>query len=125
VAGSGAGAAARTHAAYRRAKAYAQGDAEAEARIAALQEGLKERGWLEGHTVQFDIRWAAANADRRRSQAEELVNNHPDVIVANTASVVVAIKRVTNIIPIVYAAGADPVVSGLVTSLAVISPVSP
>jgi len=97
---------------------YAEGDPEAQSRIAAFRQTLQELGWLEGRNVQFDIRWGEADANRRRNQAAALVSAGPDVIVANTAPVAIALKQATSTIPIVYAVGADPVVSGLVTNLA-------
>jgi putative tryptophan/tyrosine transport system substrate-binding protein len=47
-----------------------------------------------------------------------MVAGAPDVIVANTAPVATELQRATTTIPIVYAAGADPVVAGLVANLA-------
>ena len=46
-----------------------------------------------------------------------MAKGKPDVIVANTAPVAAALKQATTTIPIVLAAGADPVVSGLVANL--------
>ena len=97
---------------------YAEDDSEAQSRIAAFRQVLQELGWVEGRNVQFDYRWAEADANRRRSQAAALVSARPDVIVANTAPVAIALKHATSTIPIVYAVGADPVISGLVTNLA-------
>jgi putative ABC transport system substrate-binding protein len=97
---------------------YAESDPEAQERIAALRKSLLDLGWTESRNVQFDIRWSAADAGRRRSQVAEIVSSGPDVIVANTAPVAMALKQATATIPIVYAIGGDPVVAGLVTNLA-------
>jgi putative ABC transport system substrate-binding protein len=98
--------------------AYGEGDAQAEARITALRRSLQELGWIEGRNAQFDYRFATADAELRRKHAAELVSRAPDVIVANTAPVAAALKQATASIPIVLAAGADPVASGLVANLA-------
>jgi putative ABC transport system substrate-binding protein len=97
---------------------YAVGDDVSNARVGALQKALKELGWLEGQNIHFELRYAAAEAERRRTQTAEIVSANPDVIVANTAPVAAALLRATTAIPIVYAAGADPIVTGLATNLA-------
>ena len=48
-------------------------DKEGRARITAFVEGLRELGWIDGHNVAIDTRWAAGNADRGREYATELV----------------------------------------------------
>jgi putative ABC transport system substrate-binding protein len=95
-----------------------EGDAEARNRVVVLRRTLQELGWSEGRNVVFDIRFATADAELRRRYATEMVAGAPDVIVANTAPVATEVQRATTTIPIVYAAGADPVVAGLVANLA-------
>jgi putative ABC transport system substrate-binding protein len=57
-------------------------DAEGQARVKALQQGLKELGWIEGRNVRIDYRWTGGDATRIRTYAAELVKLSPDVIVA-------------------------------------------
>jgi len=45
---------------------FAAGDPEAQARVAALQQGLSELGWSEGRNISMDFRWSAGQADRAR-----------------------------------------------------------
>lgn len=97
---------------------YAESDPEARARLGVFQKALQVRGWVEGRNIKFEIRWAAADSWLRDKLAEELVKLAPDVIFSNTAPVTFALKNITTTIPIVFAAGADPVESGLVESLA-------
>jgi putative ABC transport system substrate-binding protein len=97
---------------------YAEGDPEAQQRVAVLRQALEDLGWTDGRNVQFDLRWAEANAERRRNQAAKMVEEKPDVIVANTAPVATALGQATKTIPIVLVAGADPVVIGLAANLA-------
>jgi putative ABC transport system substrate-binding protein len=97
---------------------YAEGDTSAQADLLAFRQGLRELGWTEGRNVQFDYRWAAADADRTRSYAVELVSLTPDAIVANTLPVAAALKKATTTIPIVIAFGGDPVTAGLVSNQA-------
>jgi putative ABC transport system substrate-binding protein len=37
-------------------------DADGQARITALREGLQKLGWTEGHNLRIDTRWAAGDA---------------------------------------------------------------
>ena len=86
--------------------------------FAPLQRTLQERGWIEGRTIQFEYRFAGDDANLRRTHALELAAKAPDVIVASSLPVAQALKQATTTIPIVFSGGADPVFSGLVTSLA-------
>jgi putative tryptophan/tyrosine transport system substrate-binding protein len=98
--------------------AYTEGDLEAQTRIRAFRLALQELGWTEGRNIRLVYRWASGNAELRQRYAAELVDQRPDAILANTAPVAAALMRATSNIPIVYAVGADPMASGLVTNLA-------
>jgi putative tryptophan/tyrosine transport system substrate-binding protein len=87
-------------------------------RLAALQDVLKERGWIEGRSVRFDVRWAAGDAALFRKYAAELVGFNPDVIVAEGSGPVGELQKETRTIPIVFTGTIDPVGGGLVASLA-------
>jgi putative ABC transport system substrate-binding protein len=97
---------------------YAEGDTSARSDLLAFRQVLGELGWTKGRNVQFDYRWAAADADRMRSYAVELVSLTPDAIVANTLPVAAALKKATTTIPIVIALGGDPVTAGLISDQA-------
>jgi putative ABC transport system substrate-binding protein len=84
----------------------------------AFREGLRELGYVEGRTIIIEYRWGAGKAERLPELAAELVRLKVDVIVAASTLPIEAAKRATSTIPIVMAAVADPVGSGLVTSLA-------
>jgi len=79
---------------------------------------LKELGWTEGLNVRIDIRWPAADADRIRKYAAELVALEPDVILATGSVTVGPLLQATRSIPIVFAIVPDPVGAGYVNSLA-------
>jgi putative ABC transport system substrate-binding protein len=96
----------------------APGDEEARDREAALRDGLKELGWIEGRNLRLEVRRAAGNEDRLRALAAELVGLVPDVIVASATTSLAALQRATSTIPIVFAQVTDPVGSGFVKSLA-------
>jgi putative tryptophan/tyrosine transport system substrate-binding protein len=93
-------------------------DAEFQARLRALLEGLQQSGWSIGRNVRVDVRWATANAAEIRRYAEELVTLAPDVIVAVGASTVGPLLQATRTVPVVFPFAADPVGAGFVDSLA-------
>ena len=86
--------------------------------VAALQEGLRELGWIEGRNVRIDTRVTAADPDRLKAYAAELVALQPDALVASGPTPVLALQRETHTVPIVFAQVNDPVGSGLVATLA-------
>ena len=95
-----------------------ENDAESLARITAFRQGLEALGWTEGRNIWIDYRFGGGDVARIKTYAAELVNAEPDVIVANSAAVVAALKHATSTIPIVCAAVNDPVEQGFVASLA-------
>ena len=92
-------------------------DQEGRARLAALKKGMEALGWLDGRNVHFEVRYTAANADIIRSATSEMAGLAPDVIVANTNKVVIALKQQARARPIVFVQVIDPVTAGLVDSL--------
>jgi len=89
-------------------------------RIEAFVQRLRQLGWIEGRNVQIDYRWGASNFDpeRMRKGAVELVALAPDVVLATTVPIVLALQQVSRTVPIVFAGAIDPVGAGLVASLA-------
>ena len=96
----------------------ASDDAEFQARLGALLQGLQQSGWSIGRNVRIDTRWATANAAEIRRYAAELVALAPDVIVAVGASTVGPLLQATRTVPVVFPFAADPVGAGFVDSLA-------
>jgi putative ABC transport system substrate-binding protein len=97
----------------------AEDDTESKARIGAFLQGLQELGWSDGRNVRIDIRWGAADAERMRKHAAELVALAPDVILAAGGTPTVsALQQITRTVPIVFVGVADPVGGGFVASLA-------
>jgi putative tryptophan/tyrosine transport system substrate-binding protein len=92
-------------------------DAEWQALVAAFKEGLQKLGWIDGHNVRIELRWAGADADRRQAYAAELMNFKPDVIVAGGTSALESLSQATRTIPIVFVQVSDPVRAGFVESL--------
>jgi ABC-type uncharacterized transport system substrate-binding protein len=88
------------------------------ARIDVFRQGLKELGYIEGKNIAIEYRYAEGKADRLPTLAAELVGLNVDVILTSSTPSVLAVKKATSTIPIVFVAINDPVASGLVTSLA-------
>jgi putative ABC transport system substrate-binding protein len=73
-------------------------DAEGQPRFAAFRKGMHDLGWSEGRDTEIDVRFAAGDADRARAYWAELIRSAPDVILANSAIVVAALKQQTTTI---------------------------
>src|SRR6516162_2818730 len=86
--------------------------------VAAFVQRLRELGWIEGRNLTIDYRWAEGSSDRAAELAAEFVRLKVDVIVTYANPMVVATKQATSVIPIVFAAAADPLGTGLVAGLA-------
>ncbi len=90
--------------------------------MTAFRQGLKEAGYVEGENVTIEYRWANGSYDRQPSLMNELIDLRVNVIVTwgptaiRTAKMVQAAGRGAAI-PIVFAAGTDPVADGIVASL--------
>ena len=83
----------------------------------AFLQGLRDVGYVEGRNVVIQYRDAKGKPERLPALAAELVALKVDVILAGGTPHALAAKQATGILPIVFAA-AEPVSSGLVTSLA-------
>jgi putative ABC transport system substrate-binding protein len=83
----------------------------------AFLQRLRELGWTEGRNLAIEYRWAEGRLERSAELVAELVRLKVDVIVTHSAEPVLAAKRETAVIPIVFPVAADPVGSGLVASL--------
>jgi ABC-type uncharacterized transport system substrate-binding protein len=95
-----------------------EGDPYQKANLAALWDELAKLGWVEGRNLRIDVRFPAGNPARIRAYAAELVSLAPDVILTAITVATIAVQQQTKAIPIVFTSGGDPVVNGVVQSLA-------
>jgi putative tryptophan/tyrosine transport system substrate-binding protein len=83
-----------------------------------LLQVLRELGYVEGHNLALEYRWAEGQLERLPALAAELVHLQVDVIVAGPNMAIAAAQQATRAIPIVMVVGADPVGVGFIASLA-------
>jgi len=84
---------------------------------AALRQGLGSMGFVEGHNVAIDYRYAENQNDRLPALVDDLVRRRVSLIYAAENASALAAKAATTTIPIVFRIGGDPIQLGLVTSL--------
>jgi putative ABC transport system substrate-binding protein len=86
--------------------------------LRSFYEGLRERGYVVGHDVIIEFRYARGDVDRFPALARELVELKIDVIVASNSLAARAALKATRTIPIIVPVMGDPLGDGLVSSLA-------
>ena len=96
---------------------FAVNDPEGLSRAAALENGLRKLGWIKGHNLRIEYRWAG-NPEVLRTDAAELAGMAPDLILANSTPVMAVLREQRHTIPIVFTQVTDPVGEGLVQNLA-------
>ncbi len=96
---------------------YGSGDAAELAIHAAFEQRLRELGWTSANS-RVEYRLPAANLEKIKKYAAELIALEPDVIASMGTPQGLALKAGTTSIPIVFFSNTDPVGSGTVSSLA-------
>ena len=88
------------------------------ARVEALRQRLRELGYVEGKNIVVEYRYAEGKLERLPDLAAELVQLKVDVIVTAPGQGALAAKKASATIPIVFTDVADPLATGIVSSLA-------
>jgi putative tryptophan/tyrosine transport system substrate-binding protein len=84
----------------------------------SFRQRLTALGYIEGKNLIVDARAAEGRYDRLPGFAKEIVDLHPDAIVAEATPAIAAAQLATKTIPIVMAPATDPIGSGFVESFA-------
>jgi ABC-type uncharacterized transport system substrate-binding protein len=95
----------------------AEDDPEGQARAAAFRQGLQALGWIEGKNLRIDWYWTAGDVGRIRGYTTEVAALAPDLVIANGAANLSALKEAIRSIPIVFVVVSDPVGQGFISSL--------
>ena len=85
---------------------------------AAFEQRLHELGWTKGRTVAIEYRWAEGQKNRGAEWLAEFLRMKVDLIVTHGTPFVLAAKRASSVIPIVFPVASSPVENGVVASLA-------
>jgi putative ABC transport system substrate-binding protein len=81
-------------------------------------QALRQLGWVEGRNLLVERRFANGRVEALQALAEDLVRTNVEIIVTGGTPATLAAKRATTTIPIAFRAAGDPVLLGLVASLA-------
>ena len=84
----------------------------------AFRQGLKEHGYVEGKNIILEYRFANGRADALPQMVAELLQLRVALLLTESASASIAAAKATKQVPIVQAAGVDPVLIGVAKSLA-------
>jgi putative ABC transport system substrate-binding protein len=89
------------------------------ARVAAFGKGLSETGYVEGRNVAVEYHWLEGNYEQLPAVLDDVIRRGVAVLaVPGSSPISVAAKAATATIPIVFGVADDPVLLGLVKSLA-------
>ncbi len=86
-------------------------------RLEGFRQGLRERGYADGKNIILEQRFDDDREESLPVLAAELVRLRVDILVAAATPAVIAAKRATTIIPIIFVHSAAPVELGLVANL--------
>ena len=97
---------------------YPERDPQGDFRATAFQREIEKAGWKVGGNLQVNFHWGTGDADWVRSAIAKILDQAPDVMLANGDAAVKAAQQSTRTVPVIFIASGDPVGDGLVASLA-------
>jgi len=86
--------------------------------IAALEQGLRELGYLPGKNIVMEVHSAEGKRERLPEVLKEVVRSKPDVMITGLNAVTTAAQAATQSIPIVMAVGTEVIDAGYARSFA-------
>src|SRR5207302_2059955 len=78
------------------------------ANVAALREGLRQLGYIEGQNIMIDYKYADGDFERLAGLVSELIKSQAQILVVGGTTPARMAKRSTSTIPIVFAGVSDP-----------------
>ena len=72
------------------------------AQLAVFRDGLRKAGWVDGQNIRIETLWSAASIERASAYVAAIVQNPPDIVVAGTLQVFLAMRREASTIPMVF-----------------------
>ena len=84
----------------------------------AFRQGLRDLRYVEGQTIVIEDRWADGRPDRFPELINALIRLRVDVVVVASTDGLMAAKKITDTVPVVFWGVSDPVGVGAVRSLA-------
>jgi putative ABC transport system substrate-binding protein len=84
----------------------------------AFRHGLLEHGWVEGHTIAIEWRWAEGSLERFADQVAEVIRLPVEMLLVPNGQTALIAKRATSTIPILVLGAGTLLGSGLIDSLA-------
>lgn len=85
--------------------------------FAALRQGLRELGYVEGRNLAIGYRSADGDDERYPQFCMDAITRKADLIIAHGTAAALACKKATSTVPIIFAGVADPVADGLVADI--------
>src|SRR5215470_11645422 len=86
--------------------------------LEAFRHGLLEHGWVEGHTIAIEWRWAEGSLERFAAQVAEVLRLPVEMIIVPNGQMAMIARRATSTIPILVLGAGALLESGLIDSLA-------
>jgi putative tryptophan/tyrosine transport system substrate-binding protein len=86
--------------------------------VAVFRDGLRRLGWTDGQNMRIEILWRGVSAEAAKVYVAEIAAHSPDAVVMTTLQGFLAMRRDASSIPMVFVNLPDPVVMGLVSTLA-------
>jgi putative tryptophan/tyrosine transport system substrate-binding protein len=95
-----------------------ESDAQQQLNVAEFRDGLRKLGWTDGQNIRIEILWRGVSAEAAKTYVAEIAAQAPDVVVMSTLQGFLTMRRDASSIPMVFVNLPDPVVMGLVSTLA-------
>jgi len=92
-------------------------DPQTQVRLDAFRQGLAKLGWSEGRNLGVDYRFSVSTIEQGETPVKELIGLQPEVILAHGTPAVMALRKATGTVPVVFVVVSEPVAQGFVQSL--------